>query len=85
MMWHVVFAERDGKVLSRTARSWDYAIHVGCELLSQAYDVRRILEPNGMSTERPELDEHFDEGRFPGLRRPTMSTGGRAAIAAKIV
>ena len=36
-------------------------------------------EPNGMSTERPELDEHFDEGRFPGLRRPTMSTGGRAA------
>ena len=47
------------------ARSWDYAIHVGCVLLSQAYDVRRILEPNGMSTERPELDEHFDEGRFP--------------------
>ena len=43
MMWHVVFAERDGKVLSRTARSWDYAIHVGCVLLSQAYDIRRIF------------------------------------------
>jgi hypothetical protein len=39
------------------------------ELLSQTLDVRRILEPNGRSIERPELDEHFDEGRFPGLRR----------------
>ena len=45
MMWHVVFEERDGKVVSRAARSRDYAIHVACELLSQAYDVRRILNP----------------------------------------
>jgi hypothetical protein len=69
MMWHVVFAERDGRVISRAARSRDHAIQVACELLSQTLDVRRILEPNGRSIERPELDEHFDEGRFPGLRR----------------
>ena len=69
MMWHVVFAEREGRVQSRAARSRDTAIHVACELLSQALDVRRILEPNGKSIERSELDEHYDEGRFPGLRR----------------
>jgi hypothetical protein len=69
MMWHVVFAERDGRVQSRAARSRDSAIHVACELLHQTLDVRRILEPNGRSIERPELDEHFDGGRFPGLRR----------------
>ena len=77
MVWHVVFAERDGRVQSRAARSRDTAIHVACELLSQAYDVRRILEPNGRSIERPELDEHFDDGRFPGLRRATCSIGGK--------
>jgi hypothetical protein len=69
VMWHVVFAERDERVQSRAARSRDTAIHVACELLSQALDVRRILEPNGKSIERSELDEHYDEGRFPGLRR----------------
>jgi hypothetical protein len=80
MMWHVVFAERDGRVLSRAARSRDIAIHVACELLSQAYDVRRILEPNGRSIERPELDEHYDQGRFPGLRR---RAGFETAIPAR--
>jgi hypothetical protein len=30
--------------------------------------VRRILEPNGATIERMELDAHYDEGRFPGLR-----------------
>jgi hypothetical protein len=75
MMWHVVFTERDGRVLSRAARSRDTAIHVACELLSQAYDVRRILEPNGRLIERPELDEHYDGGRFPGLRRHASSIG----------
>ena len=44
MIWHVVFAEHDGRVQSRAARSRDTAIHVACELLSQAHDVRRILE-----------------------------------------
>ena len=83
MMWHVVFTERDGKVLSRAARSRDYAIHVACELLSQAYEVRRIIEPNGRSIERSELDGHFDDGRFPGLRRPATSIGGTPAIAVR--
>jgi hypothetical protein len=73
MMWHVVFAERDGRVQSRAARSRDSAIHVACELLHQTLDVRRILEPNGRSIERPELDEHYDQGRFPGLRRLDFS------------
>jgi hypothetical protein len=82
MMWHVVFADRDGRVVSRAARSRDSAIHVACELLSQSCDVRRILEPNGFSIERLELDEHFDEGRFPGLRRHASSIGRETSAAA---
>ena len=50
-----------------SARSRDAVIHVACELLAQSYDVRRVLEPNGTWIERAELDEHYDEGRFPGL------------------
>jgi len=69
MMWHVVFAEPGRLPQSRAAKSRDHAIQVACELLSQTVDVRRIFELNGRSIERPELDEHFDEGRFPGLRR----------------
>ena len=82
MMWHVVFADGGGRVQSRAARSRDSAIHVACELLSQSCDVRRILEPHGSSIERPELDEHYDEGRFPGLRRHASSIGGHAAMTA---
>ena len=66
-MWHVVFAETGRLPQSRAARSRDAAIHIACELLAQSYDVRRVLEPNGTSIERTELDEHYDEGRFPGL------------------
>jgi hypothetical protein len=79
MMWHVVFAEPGRLPQSRAARSRDIAIQVACELLSQSMDVRRILEPNGRSIERPELGEHYDEGRFPALRRelqmPDMACG----------
>ena len=67
-MWHVVFAEPGRLPQSRAARSRDVAVHVACELLAQAYDVRRILGPNGASIERAELDGHYDGGRFPGLR-----------------
>ena len=73
MMWHVVFAERGGLPQSRAARSRDSAIRVACELLSQSCDVRRVIEPNGSFIERGELDEHFDSGRFPGLRRHPSS------------
>ena len=66
-MWHVVFAEPGRLPQSRAARSRDAAIHVACELLAQFYDVRRVLEPNGTWIERAELDEHYDEGRFPSL------------------
>jgi hypothetical protein len=68
-MWHVVFTEHDGLPQSRAARSRDTAIHVACELLDQSYDVRRIIEPNGSFIDRAALDAHYDEGRFPGLRR----------------
>jgi hypothetical protein len=68
-MWHVVFAEHGRLPQSRAARSRDHAIQVACELLSQSLDVRRILEPNGCSIERAELNEHYDQGKFPGLRR----------------
>jgi hypothetical protein len=78
MIWHVVFVERDGLVQSRAARSRDSAIHLACELLSQSCDVRRIVEPHGASIERPELNEHFDEGRFPGLRQAQLAGLQRA-------
>lgn len=73
-MWHVVFAEPGRLPQSRAARSRDAAIHVACELLAESVDVRRILEPNGLSIERAELDGHFDEGRFPGLRLRNIHT-----------
>ncbi len=75
MMWHVVFAEPGQLPQSRAAKSRDHAIHTACELLSQSLDVRRIVEPNGHSIERYELDEHYDLGRFPGLRRPGPNLG----------
>jgi hypothetical protein len=81
MIWLVVFAERDGPVQSRAARSRDSAIHLACELLSQSCDVCRIVEPHGASIERPELDEHFDEGRFPGLRRHAGEIAEQAQVA----
>ena len=67
-MWQVVFAEQHELPQSRAARSRDSAIQVACELLEQSYDVRRIIEPNGLFIETAELDAHYDEG-FPGLRR----------------
>ena len=69
MMWHVVFAEPGALPKSRAARSRDSAIHLACELLHQAYDVRRVIEPSGAFIERQELDQHYDGGRFPGLQR----------------
>ena len=72
-MWHVVYAEPGRLPQSRAARSRDAAIQVACEFLSQSYDVRRIIEPNGAFIERAELDAHYDEGRFPGLRRYSAS------------
>jgi len=69
-MWHVIFAESGRLPQSRAARSRDAAIKAACELLAHSYDVRRILEPNGLSIERAELDEHYDQGRFPGLHVP---------------
>ena len=72
-MWHVVFAEHGRLPQSRTARSRDHGIQVACELLSQSFDVHRILEPNGCSIERAELNEHYDQGKCPGLRRQLLA------------
>ena len=69
MIWHVIYEDRDGQVKSRAARSRDQAIHMACELLQQSYEVRRAIGPNGSVIERVELEAHYDEGRFPGLRR----------------
>jgi hypothetical protein len=55
-------------------RSRAAAIHVACELLDQSYDVRSIIEPGGSFIERAELDAHYDDGRFPGLRRSQQYT-----------
>lgn len=67
MIWHVVFAEAEELPRSQAARSRDAAIHTACELLARGCDVRRIIEPDGRFISRAELDEHYDEGRFPGL------------------
>jgi hypothetical protein len=69
MMWHVVFAEPGQLPRSRASRSRDGAIHVACKLLATGFDVRRVIEPSGSFIERAELDEHYDEGHFPGLIR----------------
>jgi hypothetical protein len=68
MIWHVIYEDRDGRVQSRTARSRDLAIHMACELLQQAYELRRAVGPDGSMIERAELEAHYDKGRFPGLR-----------------
>lgn len=68
MMWHVVFAEHGGLPQSRAVRSRDAAIHAACELLDRSFDVRRVIEPCGRFIDRAELEEHYDGGRFPGLR-----------------
>jgi len=78
MMWHIVFAEQGELPKSRAARSRDAAIRTACELLAARCDVRRILEPNGRSIERAELDQHYDNGRFPGLRIPNPPGAGAA-------
>jgi hypothetical protein len=68
MAWHVVFEDENGRVQSRLARSRDYAIQVACELLQEGREVRRAIGPGGLMIERAELNAHYDEGRFPGLR-----------------
>jgi hypothetical protein len=68
MMWHVVFAEQGGLPTSRAMKSREAAIQAACELLAKSSDVRRIIEPSGTFIDRAELDEHYDGGRFPGLR-----------------
>jgi len=72
-MWHVVFAEAGQLPRSYAARSRDTAIQTACELLAEGCDVRRILDPNGGSIERAEVDEHYDAGHFPGLCIPRRS------------
>ena len=83
-MWHVVYAECGDLPKSRAARSRDAAIQAACELLNLSFDVWRVIEPNGSFIERAELDEHFDDGRFPGLRRRTSSIGGEVTASAGI-
>ena len=62
MMWHVVFAEPGRLPQSRATRSRDHAIQAARELIRQSVEVRRIIEPNGRSIERSELDRHLEDG-----------------------
>ena len=74
MVWHVIHEDRDGRIQSRAARSRDLAILMACELLQQSYEVRRVIGPSGSVIERAELEQHYDDGRFPGLRRVAHPT-----------
>ena len=68
MNWHVIFAEHGGLPQSRATKSREAAIQAACELLAKSCDVRRVIERSGAFIGRAELDEHYDGGRFPGLR-----------------
>jgi hypothetical protein len=72
MIWHVIYEDGDGRVQSRAARSRDLAIHMACELLQQSVEVRRVIGPGSTVIDRAELDAHYDDGHFPGLRRITQ-------------
>jgi hypothetical protein len=73
MIWHVIYEDRDGRVQSRAARSRDSAIQMACELLQQSIDVRRAIGPDGSTIERTELEAHYNNCGFPGLRRAAQS------------
>jgi hypothetical protein len=77
MMWHVVFAEPGRLPQSRATRSRDHAIQAARELIRQSVEVRRIIEPNGRSIERSELDRHLEDGG--STRRRARSIEGIAA------
>ena len=78
MIWHVIYEDQKGRILSRAARSRDAAIHMACELMQQSRVVRRVIGPDGSMIERAELEAHYDEGHFPGLRRSNAAAeGGR--------
>ena len=47
------------------------------ELLQQSHEVLRAIGPDGTRIERDELDAHYDEGRFPGLRRSSAEITAR--------
>jgi len=83
MMWHVVYAEPGQLPLSRAARSRGAAIQSACELLAKGCDVRRVVEPSGSFIDRAELDEHYDEGRFPGLLITRTPRAAELAIPLK--
>jgi hypothetical protein len=84
MIWHVVFAEPGRLPQSRATRSRDHAIQTACELISQYVEVRRIIEPNGRSIERSELDRHLDDGGSNRFRRRFHSIEGKAVITAPV-
>ena len=71
MIWHVIYEGMDGRVQSRAARSRVLSILMACELMEQSHEVRRVIGPEGSIIERAELEAHYDQGRFPGLRRAT--------------
>jgi len=68
MIWHVVYEDQDGQIHSRAARSRDLAIQMACELLKLSHVVRRAIGPHGSTIEYDELQAHYDNGHFPGLR-----------------
>jgi hypothetical protein len=69
VIWHLIHEDKDSRVQSRAARSRNVAIHMACELLQQSYEVRRAIGPDGVVIEHAESEAHYDEDRFPRLRR----------------
>jgi hypothetical protein len=69
MIWHLIYEDEDRRIESRAARSRDVAINMACELLQQSYEVRRAIGSDRVVIEHAESEAHYDEYRFPGLRR----------------
>jgi hypothetical protein len=65
-MWYVIYADQGGSAHSRAERSRDSAIQIACEFLRRSYEVRRVIGPDGLNIERPELDAHCNDWRLAG-------------------
>jgi len=77
MIWHVIYEDQKGRILSRAARSRDAAIHMACELMQQSHVVRRAIGPDGSMIERAEAEIRI----HAGAPLPCSRGRGRAAAA----
>jgi hypothetical protein len=62
MIWHVIYADQNGTVQSRAARSSEHALDMAYELHRQSFEVRRIIAPDGSAIAHPLIDRRYAQG-----------------------